>query len=130
MEKSPVAATVDEFLAKVPSDSRVALERLRALIRSVVPEAEEGLSYGVPAFKYRGRPLVSYGAGKTHCSFYVQSPEVMEAHAELVAGYDTSKGTVRFQPDHPLPAELVTTLVKARMAETDAKLEPRPATSH
>jgi uncharacterized protein YdhG (YjbR/CyaY superfamily) len=67
----------------------------------------------------RGRPLVSFGAGKNHCAFYVQSPAVMEAHADELAGHDTSKGTVRFQSDSPLPPDLVTALVRARMAETD-----------
>ena len=84
----------------------------------------EGIGYGVPAFKYRGRPLVSFGAGKNHCSFYVQSPAVLEAHRGKLAGYDTSKGTIRFPPDRPLPAELVATLVQARVAETDAAAQP------
>jgi uncharacterized protein YdhG (YjbR/CyaY superfamily) len=111
---------VESFLAGLPVDVRAALEHLRSVIRAAVPEATESVSYGVPAFKYRGRPLVSYGATKTHCAFYVQSPAVMAAHASALAGYDTSKGTVRFQTDTPLPDDLVTTLVRARMAETDA----------
>jgi uncharacterized protein YdhG (YjbR/CyaY superfamily) len=98
-----------------------ALQALRATIAATVPEAVESINYGVPAFKYRGRPLVSFGAGKSHCSFYVQSPAVMEAHRDALAGYDTSKGTIRFTPDSPPPADLVTTLVRARMAEVDAR---------
>ena len=94
------------------------------MIRTAAPDAVEAVAYGVPAFRYRGRPLVSYGAAKAHCSFYVQSPEVMEAHADALRGYRTSKGTVHFQPDVPLPADLVTTLVQARMAETDAAAQP------
>jgi uncharacterized protein YdhG (YjbR/CyaY superfamily) len=74
----------------------------------------------VPAFRYRGRPLVLFGAGKGHCSFYVQSPAVMEAHRAALEGYDTAKGTIRFAPDRPPPAAIVTTLVLARGAETDA----------
>ncbi|MBX3049711.1 MAG: DUF1801 domain-containing protein [Anaerolineales bacterium] len=112
---------VESFLAGVPAEQRSALERLRAQIRAAAPEAIEMISYGVPAFKYKGRPLVSYAAAKIHCSFFVQSPVVMEAHAELLAGYNTSKGTVRFQPEQPLPEELVHALVRARMAETDTK---------
>ena len=80
----------------------------------------EGIGYGVPAFRYRGRPLVSFGAGKAHCSFYVQSPAVMETYRDELAGYDTAKGTIRFTPGTPLPARLVTKLVEARIAETDA----------
>ena len=78
------------------------------------------INYGVPAFKYRGRPLVSFAAAKNHCAFYVQSPAVMEAHRDELVSYDTSKGTLRFAPDAPPAAALVTKLVKARMAETDA----------
>lgn len=114
------SADIDAFLAGLPEGRREALEDLRRVIAAAAPEAEEGISYGVPAFKYRGRPLVSFGAGKDHCSFYVQSPTVMEAHRNELAGYDTAKGTVRFTPDKPLPADLVTKLVEARIAETDA----------
>ena len=114
------SADIDTFLARLPEEQREALEALRRVIAAAAPEAEEGISYGVPAFKYRARPLVSFGAGKDHCSFYVQSPAVMEAHRSELAGYDTAKGTVRFTPDKPLPADLVTKLVEARMTETDA----------
>ena len=115
---------VDAFLAALPLEMRAALENLRRAIRAAAPDAEESISYGVPAFKYRGRPLVSFGAAKSHCSFYVQSPAVMEAHRDELAAYDTSKGTVRFAPDAPLPDALVAKLVRARMAETDAAAKP------
>jgi uncharacterized protein YdhG (YjbR/CyaY superfamily) len=111
---------IDALLARLPDDVRAALEQLRGVIAAAAPGTVEAVAYGVPAFKYRGRPLVSFGAGKAHCAFYVQSPAVMEAHADLLADYETAKGTVRFTPAAPLPAELVTTLVRARMAETDA----------
>jgi uncharacterized protein YdhG (YjbR/CyaY superfamily) len=111
---------VDAFLAALSNDARTALQRLRKVIAAAAPEAVEAVAYGVPAFKYRGRPLVSFGAGKGHCAFYVQSPPVMDAHRDELKGYDTSKGTIRFQAAEPLPAELVTRLVQARIAETDA----------
>jgi uncharacterized protein YdhG (YjbR/CyaY superfamily) len=114
------SAEVDAFLARLPDDVRAALESLRRTIASAAPGAVEGVGYGVPAFKYHRRPLVSFGAGKSHCSFYVQSPAVMDAHRDELAAYDTAKGTIRFTPDKPLPAALVRKLVKARMAETDA----------
>jgi uncharacterized protein YdhG (YjbR/CyaY superfamily) len=118
---SPVAAGVDEFLAALPPDQRAALENLRKQIRSVVPDAAESINYGVPAFKLNGRPLVSYSASRGHCSFHLQSPAVMEAHAADLKGYDTTKGTVHFSPDEPIPAGLVTKLVKARIAETEKR---------
>ena len=111
---------IDNVLAALPEEHRSALEALRRTIAAAAPDAVESISYGVPAFKYRGRPLVSFAAAKNHCSFYVQSPAVMEAHGDELASYDTSKGTLRFAPDAPPPAALVTKLVKARMAETDA----------
>jgi uncharacterized protein YdhG (YjbR/CyaY superfamily) len=111
---------VDTFLAGLAPEVRAALEGLRRTIAKAAPDTVEGISYGVPAFKYRGRPLVSFGAGKNHCSFYVQSPAVMDAHQNELARFDTAKGTIRFAPDKPLPADLVTKLVQARMAETDA----------
>jgi len=115
---SPKYNTVDEYLAGVPDDMRSALEQLRT-IKGAAPQAEEGLSYSVPAYKYRG-VLVSFGAAKNHCAFYVQSPALMDAHADELKGYDTAKGTIRFKPNEPLPAELVTMLVKARIAEKEA----------
>ncbi|MBA3779308.1 MAG: DUF1801 domain-containing protein [Chloroflexi bacterium] len=93
----------------------------RQSIRAAAPEAVEVISYSVPAFKYRGRPLVSFVAAANHLSFFVQSPAVMEAHKAELEGYDTSKGTVRFAVEKPLPEALVAKLVRARMAETDAR---------
>jgi uncharacterized protein YdhG (YjbR/CyaY superfamily) len=117
------SAEIDAFLAAYPDDIRAALEELRRTIAGAAPDAVESINYGVPAFKYRGRPFVSFGAGKTgksRCSFYVQSPAVMDAHRSELARYETSKGTVHFAPDAPLPDALVTRLVRARMAEIDA----------
>jgi uncharacterized protein YdhG (YjbR/CyaY superfamily) len=114
------SAEIDAFLAGLSKEMREALEDLRRTIATAAPEAVEGIGYGVPAFRYRGRPLVSFGAGKKHCSFYVQSPAVMDAYRHELAGYDTAKGTIRFAPGKPLPADLVTKLVEARIAEVDA----------
>ena len=113
-------AEVDAYLARLPDDARATLEILRRTIRAVAPEASEALSYGVPAFKMK-RPIVSFGAGKNHLALYVLSTAVMEAHRGDLKGYDTSAGTVRFAVDEPLPAALVEKLVKARIAENEAK---------
>jgi uncharacterized protein YdhG (YjbR/CyaY superfamily) len=112
-------AEVDAFLSALTEDARRALQALRMSIAAAAPEAVEGIGYGVPAFKYRGRPLVSFGAGKNHCAFYVQSPAVMDAHRDDLVGYDTAKGTIRFAPSASLPDSLVAKLVRARIAETD-----------
>ena len=122
---SPVAASVDEFLAAIPPDKRAALEDLREAIRAAAPGATELINYGVPMFRLNGRNLVSYSAAKNHCSFYVQSPAVMEAHAAELTGFKTSKGTVNFTPQEPIPPSLVSKLVKARIAENEKSARTR-----
>ncbi len=116
---SPVAASVADFLESVPPDKRAALEDLRRTIRAAAPGATELINYGVPMFRLDGKNLVSYSAARNHCSFHVQSPEVMEAHAAELRGFKTTKGTVGFTPDQPIPPDLVTKLVKARIAENE-----------
>ncbi len=116
-----MATTIDEFLAGVPEDQRNALKHLRQVIRDAAPAATEAIAYGVPAFRLNGRPFVSFGAAKDHCSFYVQSPEVMQAHAKELAGFRTAKGTVHFTPDSPIPDDLVRRLLHARIAESEAQ---------
>jgi uncharacterized protein YdhG (YjbR/CyaY superfamily) len=109
--------TIDKYLAGVNAEQRAALEKLRKTIRSVAPKAEECISYGLAAFRLNGRMLVGFGATANHCAFYLMSSSTVEAHKDELQDYDTSKGTIRFQADDPLPAALVRTLVKARIAE-------------
>jgi len=109
--------TIDEYLAGVNAAQRDAMEKLRKTVRSVAPQAEECISYGLAAFRLNGRPLVAFGASAKHCAFYLMSGTTVAAHADLLAGYDTSKGAIRFPADKPLPAPLVRKLVKARIAE-------------
>ena len=109
--------TVDEYLAALSNDKRAALEKLRKTIQAVAPKAEECISYQLPAFRLDGRMLVAFGASANHCAFYPMSSSTVQAHKDELKGYDTSKATIRFQPDNPLPAVLVRKLVKARIAE-------------
>ncbi len=108
---------IDGYLASLPDDARATLEAIRCVIRAAAPDAAEGISYGMPGFKYRGRPLIYFAAAKNHCALY--GPAVV-AHQEELAGYDISKGTVRFPPGEPLPEALVRKLVSARIAEIEA----------
>ena len=108
--------TIDEYLAALSDDKRAALEKLRKTIRAVAPHAEECISYQLPAFRLNGM-LVGFGATANHCAFYPMSASTVQAHKDDLKQYDTSKGTIRFQPDNPLPAALVRKLVKARIAE-------------
>ncbi len=113
---------IDAYLAPLPADKRAALEHLRRTIAAAVPEAVEAISYGVPAFKYRGRPVAGFAAAKEHCSLFPMSGTVMDQFQAELEGYGRSKGAIRFSPDKPLPDELVTNIVRARVAEVDAAL--------
>ncbi len=115
--------TIDDYLAPLPEDQRVALSNLRKIIRSAAPKAEECISYQIPAFRLNGM-LVGFGATAKHCAFYLMSGTTAAAHRDELKNYDTSKGTIRFQPDKPLPAALVRKLVKARLAENSAGALP------
>lgn len=116
------ATTFDEYLAGVEEEKRAALQKLRTTIKSIVPEAEECISYGLAAFRLDGKPLVALGATPNHCAFYLMSGTMVESFRADLEGYDTSKGTVRFSPERPLPVTLVRKLVKARVAENAAVL--------
>lgn len=113
--------THDEYLAAVSDDKRAALEELRRTIREAAPGAEECISYGLPAFRLDGRNLVAYGAAAKHCALYPMSGAIVERFGDELKDYDTSKGTIRFQVDHPLPDSLVRKLVTARIAENASK---------
>src|SRR5262249_23470620 len=115
------AADVDAYLRKVPEPARTTLKKVRAMIRSAAPkEATEAISYGMPAFKYKGM-LVAYAAFPKHCSFFPASGELLKEFAQDLKGYPCSKGTIRFAMDKPLPGTLVRKIVKARVAKNEAK---------
>jgi uncharacterized protein YdhG (YjbR/CyaY superfamily) len=120
MKTGEKAGNIDEYLAPLSPDKRAALGRLRRAIRSAAPGAEECISYGIPGFRMGGRLLVSFGAAAKHCAFYPGAHPVTSHRQELRA-YSTSKGTIRFAADSPLPATLVRKLVKTRIAEYSAK---------
>jgi len=111
------ATTIDEYLAGLSDDKRAALEKIRKAIRASAPDAEECMSYGIPAFRLEGRLVAGFAASARHCSYFPMSGSIVSALQEDLAGYDTSKGAIRFATDQPLPAALVRKLVKARIAE-------------
>jgi uncharacterized protein YdhG (YjbR/CyaY superfamily) len=107
------AKSIDKYLAALKADQRAALEELRKTIRATAPKPEECISNGLPSFRLDGRMLVAFGAATNHCAFYPLSSSTVEAHKDELKDYDTSKGTIRFQADIPLPAPLLRKLVKA-----------------
>jgi uncharacterized protein YdhG (YjbR/CyaY superfamily) len=122
--------TIDEYLATLSDDKRTALEKLRKTIKAAAPQAEECISYQMPAFRQNGM-LVGFAAATSHCAFYPMNSSTVKAFKNELKDYDTSKGTIRFQPDKPLPVALVRKLVKARLAENEArrrrKVDDKPA---
>ena len=112
------AETVDDYFAGLSPGQRAALGKLR---RAAAPKAEERISYGIPGYRLDGRMLVWFGAGVRHCAFYPGG--IVPSFRRELADYDTSKGTIRFSEDDPLPAALVRRIVKAKIAA-----QRRPAT--
>jgi uncharacterized protein YdhG (YjbR/CyaY superfamily) len=111
----------DACLAAFGDEQRHALEKLRKLIHSIVPEAEECVSYGLAAFRLDGQPIAGLGAGADLCAFYPMSGSIVGRFQKELADYKTSKGAIHFAPEKPLPAGLVRKLVKARIAESKGK---------
>ena len=114
--------TIDEYLAALGDGQRAALEKLRKSIRAAAPAAVECISYQLPAFRLDGKLLVAFGAWANHCAFYPGA--VMEDLGVELKGYETSKGTIRFLANRPLPAALVRKLVKARIARNTFQQRP------
>jgi uncharacterized protein YdhG (YjbR/CyaY superfamily) len=109
--RKPVPKTIDEYLERVPRDSRAALQRLRQLVKTAAPDSEESIAYGLPTFR-QGRMRLNIAAFKDHCSFYGWA-RVREDFSDELKPFEAGKGTLRFTPDRPLPARLVTRMVKA-----------------
>jgi uncharacterized protein YdhG (YjbR/CyaY superfamily) len=104
-------ATVEEYIAAQSAGAQPRLRELRAIIRAALPEAAEVISYGIPTYKHGGR-MVSFGAAKRHCALYGSA---MDAFAEELRDFQTSKGTLRFPLDKPIPEDLVRKLVVAKL---------------
>lgn len=117
--------TMDAYLRDLPVDKRQALEKLRKAIQAAVPEAVEGVSYGLPAFLLNGKAVAAISASKAHCSLFPMSGRVVADLANELKPFDSSKGTIRFTPEKPLPSALVKKIVNARLAEIAEREEAK-----
>jgi uncharacterized protein YdhG (YjbR/CyaY superfamily) len=109
--------TIDEYLANLKSGHRKTLQKLRQTIQTAAPSAEECISYGIPAFRLNRHLLVFFGAWANHCALYPGSATTLKNFQNELRNFQTSKGTIRFSPDKPLPVALVRKLVKTRIEE-------------
>ena len=107
--------TVDEYLAAAPEPHRSTLTRLRSDLRALLPEATETISYGMPAFKQGGKAIAGYAYFKAHCSYFPHSGTVLPAIGDDLAGYEWTKGTLKFPVDQSLPVPLLRSLVETRL---------------
>lgn len=118
----PVPTSIDDYIAAEPPDVRAALERVRDAVRKAVPDAQETISYKIPAFKVRGSFLLYFAGWTSHYALYpVGSAKVREAFKDELAGYEVRKGTIRFPLSEPVPVKLIQRIAKFRANEIAAK---------
>jgi uncharacterized protein YdhG (YjbR/CyaY superfamily) len=110
-------SVVDDYLGSLDEPARAAFQHIRALAMGLVPEAEDGKSYGMAALRYRGKPLLGFLAAKGHLSVFPFSPAVVESVRDRLAGFDLSKGTIRFSVAAPLPDDVLRDIVRLRVDE-------------
>ncbi|MGW6932383.1 iron chaperone [Lentzea sp. NPDC054927] len=110
-------AAVDDYFAGLDAPARAAFERVRALAEESVPDAEQGMSYGMAALRHHGKPLLGFKASKDHLAVFPFSPAAVDAVRDRLTGFSLSKGTIRFTPDSPLPDDVVRDLIQHRIDE-------------
>lgn len=115
---------VDHYIQSLPKNQQQALAQLRIYIQSCAPDATLGISYQVPTFTLYGRMLLSFGATKKHCALYPGAQAVAD-HAAVLTEFSTSKGTIRFQPEQPIPLSVIKAIVEKRMAENKEHAKKR-----
>jgi uncharacterized protein YdhG (YjbR/CyaY superfamily) len=116
---------IDAYLAKVPEPHRSTLRTVRSTIRAILPDAQECIAYGVPAYKVDGVGVAGFSAYKNHCSYFPMSGSVFSAMPDDVAKYTITKGALHFAVDKPLPATLIRKLIRTRLGQIAEKSRTR-----
>jgi uncharacterized protein YdhG (YjbR/CyaY superfamily) len=111
---------MDDYLSELPPEQKAALGHVRTVVAELAPDAEEGTSYGVPAFIQAGRPLLGFSAAKKHLSLFPFSPAALDTVRDRLGGFDVAKGTIRFTPERQVPDDVLADLIRARMQEITA----------
>ena len=114
-------SAIDDYLEGLAPDQKAAFSRVRAIVADLVPDAEEGRSYGMPAFIYAGRPLLGFRAAQKHLSIFPFSAAAIEAVSDRLDGFDLAKGTIRFTPDHPVPEAVLADVSHLREREISSR---------
>jgi len=110
---------IDAYLNRLPEDQRTALNRVRKQVRSLLPNAEETISYGMPAFKVGDRAVVWFAGWKAHCSIYPLTDRFLRSHSEALKGFQRTKGSLHFTPAVPIPDDLLAALVRERLGDLE-----------
>ncbi len=108
---------MQDYFASLDAPNRAAFEHIRNLVLELVPDAEEGTSYGMATLKYRKKPLLGFRAAKEHLSIFPFSPQAIDAVHDRLTGFDRSKGTIRFTATSPLPDDVVNDIIRHRVNE-------------
>ncbi len=117
---NPIHSTIPSYIASFPKEVADVLNQYYSLIKELAPDAKEGISYGMPGFKLNDKPLVYFGGFKDHTSLFPGGGSYVEAHKEELKEYKTSKGTIQFPLDKPLPLNIIREIIKERVRENKA----------
>jgi uncharacterized protein YdhG (YjbR/CyaY superfamily) len=117
---------VPAYIAAAPRPVQAILKRVRGIVRKAIPAAEESISYQIPTYKLHGRPVIYFAAFKEHYSLYPSNTRLVAAFKDQLAGYELSKGTIRFPLSEPVPVKLIEAIVKFRAKEVEAGLPFAP----
>jgi uncharacterized protein YdhG (YjbR/CyaY superfamily) len=118
--RDQLVSAIDDYLEQLNAPEKDALEHICQIARAAVPDAEEATSYGMPAFKHKGKPLLGFTVSQRHLSLHPFSPAAIDFVKDQLGSFELSKGTIRFTPDNPIPDGVLQQIIDARLKEIAA----------